>query len=94
MKKELADFILNACNNADTFFECEGMPEIYENYSGRGMFGKKTTGIVCNNVMPVMAAVVCEFRDLEVDDWIDFEFDAEDIRHIKIDSVGNQTILY
>lgn len=47
MQKELANFIIQACENCDTFFEdAESMPTIRENYSGRGMYGKETTVIV------------------------------------------------
>ena len=100
MKKELANFILKACENSDTFFDGDGMPEIYENYSGKGMFGKKTTGIVCSNKMSLIAAVSCEtierlgYSNDTDDEAVDLHEMLEDIRHIKTDSMGNQTILY
>ena len=89
MKRELADFIIEACENADTFFQNDDMPYIYEDYSGKGMFGKKTTGIVCQNIMPVMAAIACELNESE--EWnIDFEL----IQYLQTDSLGLSFIMY
>ena len=87
MQRELADFIIQACENCDTFFE--DMPTIRENYSGRGMYGKETTAIVCQNIMPVMAAIACELNDT-AELWL---LDFSKIRHLKMDSMGRSSIV-
>ena len=93
MKKELADFIITACKNADTFFQNDGMPEIYEDYKGRGMFGKKTTAIVCDDLMAVMAAVSLEcYYDTDYDS-ADISNILEDIHHLEMDSMGRDSVV-
>lgn len=94
MKKELADFIIQACENCASFFEYEeSMPRIRENYSGRGMYGKKTTAIVCNDLMTVMAAIACEIETVDMNEyWEDVEL--SDIRHLQTDSMGLSIVFY
>ena len=100
MNLKLAQFIIEACNNADTFFQDEeSMPTIRENYSGRGMYGKKTTAIVCKSIMPVMAAIsvevverlgYCEETGAEALDLGDM---LEGIRHFQMDSMGRDSVV-
>lgn len=100
MNLELAQFIIQACENADTFFQDEeSMPTIQENYSGRGMFGKQTAGIICTHIMPVMAAVTCEiverlgYSNDTDDEAVDLHEMLEDIRHFQMDSMGRDSIV-
>lgn len=94
MQRELADFIIQACENCDTFFE--DMPTIRENYSGRGMYGKETTAIVCSDLMAIMAAIACEtverlgYNNDTEDEAADM---FEDIRHLQTDSMGRSSIV-
>jgi hypothetical protein len=100
MSPQLAQFIIQACENADTFFEDEeSMPTIQEGYSGRGMFGKKTTAIVCKSIMSVMAAVACEiverlgYSNDTDDEAVDLHEMLEDIRHFQMDSMGRDSVV-
>jgi hypothetical protein len=89
MKQELADFIIEACQNNDCLFDGEDMPELRQNYSGRGMFGRETTAIVCENIMTVMAAIMCELN-YSAEEWT---IDFEDIRFLRTDSMGRDSII-
>jgi hypothetical protein len=100
MQTKLAQFIIQACENGDTFFQDEdSMPELRESYSGRGMFGKETTAIVCSDLMAVMAAIACETVER-----LGYDTDTEDeaaelanllesIRHLQTDSIGRSSIV-
>lgn len=103
MTKELAEFILNACENSDTFFKDEVMPEMRVSVV---YIGNDDYGIVCANSMPVMAAVACECLDSPNEDGMtingtyyecmDMELLAE-IRHLKIETNFTQhhkTLIY
>ena len=93
MQRELANFIIQACQNCNMFFEDkESMPRIRENYSGRGMYGKETTAIVCSDLMSVMAAIACEVEEVDMNEyWQDVEL--SDIRHLQTDSMGRSSIV-
>lgn len=59
---------------------------LYENYSGRGMYGRETTGVVCNNFTHLLSSVlqtavadpefIAEFLGEEVDIPSSFSIDA------------------
>jgi hypothetical protein len=93
MKLELAKFIIQACENADTFFEDEeSMPTIRENYSYQ--HGKEpTTAIVCKSIMPVMAAIACEIEEVDMNEFWG-EVDLSHIRHFQMDSMGHDVVIY
>jgi hypothetical protein len=100
MSPQLAQFIIQACENADTFFQDDDMPELYiGEYSGRGMFGEKTTAIVCKDIMPVMAAIACEiverlgYSNDTDDEAVDLHEMLEDIRHFQMDSMGRDSVV-
>ena len=61
MKKSLAEKMIDACNE-------EGIElEIYEEYSGRGMYGKTTTGIVIAQNDPMEDVMVaCRKHDVNI----------------------------
>jgi hypothetical protein len=95
MSPALAQFIIQACENADTFFEDEeSMPTIRERYSYQ--YDKEpTAAIVCKSIMPVMAAVACEISAMDADDyWDNVDFDLEDIRHFQTDSLARSMVIY
>jgi hypothetical protein len=61
------------------YLEDKGTPvEIFEGYSGRGMYGEETTGIVVDNAMDVAHAM----GHLGIED------------NQRTDSMGLQTIVY
>jgi hypothetical protein len=103
MKPELAQFIIQACENADTFFQFfqdeESMPTIREGYSGRGTYGKKASAIECQNPMTVMAAIACEiverlgYSNDTDDEAVDLHEMLEDIRHFQMDSMGRDSVV-
>jgi len=61
----------------------------YPDYSGRGMYGDKTCGVVIKNVGDLLVAVCEAVRNH--DDPDDF---VEDIRCVKTDSMGRDMIVY
>ncbi len=85
MKDSVAHAIVEAGN---------GEVEIYENYSGRGMFGKCTTAITCDQSQQVFAlarAVRNATRDNDeklVEELLDFS------QSMKSDSLGLGMIYY
>ena len=83
MKQLLAETIKFAMNNADR------PSELHENYSGRGMYGKTTTGLVVNSVGEVLQTII-ECAMLSEDDEPIFEI----MDKINIDSFGLDTIIY
>ena len=65
--------------------------EIYENYSGRGMFGRETTGITYEHKQ--------EFYDsiadvMEEGDQEELEQVGEFLRNVKFDNMGLGVIVY
>lgn len=92
MKKAMAEFIIQACENADAFFEFDdSFPEIREGYSGRSMYGENAYGIVCQNPIRVMAAVAAEM--LELDSSNDLGFDVSELAKLRQDSMGRDSII-
>ena len=65
--------------------------EIREDYSGRGMYGKSTAGIVCDESdMFEALAEIMESGDKEEREYV-----AKDIRYgFRTDSMGYSTIYY
>jgi len=67
--------------------------EIYEDYSGRGMFGKTTTGLVVDNITELLAAVINN-ADLLVEQDDEYPEALFSINGFRVDSMGTQTIVY
>lgn len=82
MKKELAEAICNACN-------CE----IYEDYSGRGMYGDTTTGIVVKSEISLITDILRNLRDIS-EQLDEANIKSIDIRNLCIDSLGHDVIIY
>ena len=77
--------------------EDEGVEvELREGYSGRGMYGRMTTGIVIDNPMKIMLAIMNApevfFNTNDDGEWIDSVFDVPPC--LNFDSMGLKTIVY
>lgn len=92
MKKEIAEMLIQ--HNSDL--------QLHEDYSGRGMYGKNTTGISCENMAQVMEAVGNAFYGMIEDAMVDGgDYDpteAEDLANaladLRTDSLGLGIIVY
>ena len=84
MERKLAEAIIEAMDNS------WDEAELYEEYSGRGMYGKTTCGVVAEGIGSVLAMVISN-ADLFVDDDGEPKFDAGSFR---TDSMGRQIIIY
>jgi hypothetical protein len=65
--------------------------EVYENYSGRGMYGEETTGVVVESVSDVLMALL-QYSDIFTELMEDEEVKLPN--NLQIDSMGIRTILY
>jgi hypothetical protein len=101
MNIELARLLKNICEDVGNQ-ECE----IREDYSGRGMYGKTTAGIVIDSV-PLLVADILQWvsgnigkhqtvsegdTNAGIDEWLGGEI--PDVSDLRVDNMGNQTILY
>lgn len=79
MKQEIANCIMEHGNG-----DCE----IYEGYSGRGMFGKTTYGITCDSISSFISSCInAAIQEPEImGDFTDEPFN--------IDSLGLDVIVY
>ncbi len=79
------DLVRDFCeNNADKYY-------IYENYSGRGMFGRQCTGVVVkqgNSYMQMLMELTQFLNDNDFDDMA-LEFEG-----VSMDELGLDTIVY
>lgn len=64
--------------------------EIYENYSGRGMFGSTTTGVVCDNPINLLLVAVEYMKNENPEDVEDIEVPCQ----LRTDNMALQTIIY
>ena len=68
---------------------------VYEDYSGRGMYGNSTDGLIVSNFMEIAKLVrhICEDRDINED--INVEDFLDKITSLsRRDNLGFDTILY
>lgn len=65
--------------------------EIYENYSGRGMFGRKCLGVVVKQGYSFMDFIINLTRYLDDNDVEDADFKLEGTTY---DNLGLDTIVY
>jgi hypothetical protein len=85
MTKAQAEFLFEACENAG--IECE----IREGYSGRGMYGEETYGIVLKNPVDLVSAVIEHMRGIT---------DSREMvavplfRALRVDGMGRDFIVY
>ena len=80
MKKEVAKIINNYC-----YGDCE----IYEDYSGRGMYGRTTTGIKSDSSITSLLADVMEKADEDEREMV-----ADAMRSMRSDNLGLGMIYY
>lgn len=93
MKIEIAKSIVEAAEDMGEELE------LRESYSGRGMYGKETAGIVFDSIGVLMAAVartgynLCEIDSSDGSSESPYELEQELI-HTHMDSMGLGTIIY
>ena len=78
MDKQVAKRIVDACEN-------QGYDaDIYEGYSGRGMYGSETTGVTADSKSVIIQSIINESK----------LFDDLNISELRSDSMGLETIIY
>lgn len=65
--------------------------EIYENYSGRGMFGRSCLGVVVKQGYSFMEFIINLTRCMDDNDVDDIDFKLEGVTY---DNLGLDTIVY
>lgn len=66
---------------------------VNKGYSGRGMFGKKTTGLVYNNWRSLLQAVA-EYSARAINEGTNFDDLMDDLRDLSEDNLGREIIIY
>lgn len=93
MKKELANFIIEACINNTCLFFDRGLelPELRE-HQGRGSSEPSFAITFKGSILVVMAAIACESTEFDADDrWL---VDLSDIARLEQDSMGTGSVIY
>ena len=82
MNRKIAEAIINFAN--------ENNLDCMKDYSGRGMYGKKCIGIICDykDILKVLGDIIVHLKDEELIS------SSEDLGPIKVDNMGLQEILY
>jgi len=93
MTKEMAEFLKEASENAGN--ECD----IREDYSGRGMYGQTTHGVVVDSAAQLLADVIQLVRgniygDEDKGEMIWNGGEIPDAESFRTDNMANQTIIY
>jgi hypothetical protein len=87
MEKELAEKLIEMLEDDG----CE--VTLRENYSGRGMYRKSTTGVVCDcDISHILALVISSAYE-----FVDEDGGGEplfNVRRLRSDSMGMSTIIY
>lgn len=87
MQKEVAELIVSLIDDEEAAY-------LYEGYSGRGMMGDKTTGVVFSYGYDMGDVVVAMLEQPEkVNEWVD-DFDIRAVSGFSRDSMGRGTIYY
>lgn len=91
MEKEIAELLV------DTGYGLE----IYEEYSGRGMYGKTTTAVTCDNVSQFMESVGEAFMDMIYEAAGDDDYNTEKaeelakvLYNLQQDNLGMGVVIY
>lgn len=80
-----ADLVREFCEkNEDKYY-------VYENYSGRGMFGRRCVGVVVRNGNSYMQMMMKLTKFLGDNDFDDFNLEFEGM---SVDELGLDTIVY
>lgn len=69
-----------------------GVAKPYDGYSGRGMYGKETAGVVVNDLSDLLVLVAQAAVDLPGD--FGPEDFVEEVSRLRTDSLGRQMIVY
>jgi hypothetical protein len=83
MKIETAKAIVEAAESIGS------EASVYEDYSGRGMYGKTTAGVVLSSMTAAIAAAAAAVAD--ADEPRDM---ADDLGNLSWDSMGRDIIIY
>lgn len=87
MQLEAAQFLIEVASCADI------QAEIYEEYSGRGMYGATTAGISVSNPIALLGAAI-EYVADGYDEQLEINVPKWDLHKLKMDSLGTGSILY
>jgi hypothetical protein len=92
LKRELAEFIVSACENNDVLFSDKGqeLPKLKEGYRGK-FTREEATAIQIDDIAPIMAAMFGEAMEGDTDD---LQWTVKDIADLRIDTLGFELILY
>lgn len=92
MKLETAEAIVEAGE------ACGFEMSVYEDYSGRGMYGEKTAGVVYDDTNDLLIATATVVQDLTGTKVEDEGGDPEgfllEVRRFRYDNMGLQSIVY
>jgi hypothetical protein len=98
MTKEMAMFLVECSENAGN------EASLREDYSGRGMYGRTTCGVVVDSQVQLLADVIAWVNEQigeevsevysrgVIDTWNGGKI--PDVSSFSVDNMGNQTILY
>jgi hypothetical protein len=87
MELTTANFLVNAIRDQGN------EAEVREDYSGRGMLGRTTSGIVVESQSGLLTDVVAYIKKMGQENP-QFIFDIPDMPHFREDSMGRDMILY
>ena len=74
---------------------CNYGGEIHEDYSGRGMYGKETTGIVFDDDKEFYKAIAGVMEDtIQDQNFTECELIVEALKSIRTDNMGTGIIFY
>jgi hypothetical protein len=69
--------------------------ELYEDYAGRGMYGKTTTAVVFNgSLASVLSSVICMADEFCIDEEMEGLPEAKFCPTLRTDSMGRDIIIY
>lgn len=88
MKHETAELLANASLHRST-----GEIHVFEDYSGRGMFGKRTTAVTYPSMKSLMVAIAAAAIAIGDDQDEQAGFLA-DLEHLQTDSMGQGYVAY
>lgn len=71
-----------------------GAGDLYENYSGRSISRRPTTGVVIDDWNNLLVAVVDAMETLGPNAHGDIHFLREAMRDLRVDNLGRRTIVY